>query len=128
MKELAIAAALLAGCASITAPASERGTKVAQIAVKSQEIAARERECKDRAEKQAHGELARNEAGAEAAGDSGVRLASERIKRQIAMCEADAQRANDELSVEESAEYESEEQQARDRAALVRTLLASPVH
>ncbi|MGO9062522.1 MAG: hypothetical protein ACLQU2_34935 [Candidatus Binataceae bacterium] len=128
MKEFVIAAALLAGCASISAPGSDRGAKLARIAEESQAIAARERECKDGVEKRTNDELAPMRVIADASTDSRIKAANERKQRQLAMCKADAERANDELSAQERAQYEGEEQEQRDRAALVRTLLTSRPH
>lgn len=128
MRELTIAAALLAGCASIAAPAPGQSTRAAQFAAKNQEITARERECKERAKKQAHDELVQTNAVANPQAESRMKLANERMKQRLEMCKADAARANNELSEEERAEYQSQEQEARDHAALVRSLLASPVH
>jgi hypothetical protein len=126
MKEFALAAALLAGCASIAAPGSDPRAKVADQ--DSQAIAARERVCKDGVEKRTNDDLARMGATADASTDSRMKAANERKQRQLAMCKAEAERASDELSAQDRAEYEREEQEERDRAALVRTLLTSRPH
>jgi len=128
IKEFVIAAALLAGCASVSAPGSDRGAKLARIAKDSQAIAARERECKDGVEKRTNDELAPTRVIADASTDSSIKAANERKQRQLATCNADAERANGELSAKDRAEYEREEQEQRDRAALVRTLLTSRPH
>jgi hypothetical protein len=51
MKELVIAAALLAGCASVPVPGPDGSAKLKQIQERSQAIAAQERACKDSVEK-----------------------------------------------------------------------------
>ena len=128
MKELAIAAALLAGCASITVPGPDGSAKLKQIEERSRAIAAQERACKDSVEKRTNDELARIEASPDGFTESRTAAANEQKHRQLSKCRADAQNATDELFSEERAEYESRAQEERDRSALMMILTTSRLH
>jgi hypothetical protein len=128
MKALAIAAALLAGCASITVPGPPGSTRLQQIKERSQAIAAQERACRDSVEKRSHDELAQIEAGPDDFTKSRMMTANEQKHRQLSKCSADAQKATNELFSKERAEYESRGQEERDRNALMMILTTSRMH
>jgi hypothetical protein len=127
MKEFAIAAALLAGCASITA-GPDGSAKLKQMQERSQAIAAQERACKASVEKQANDELARIGATRDDCTESRKMSENEQKQRQLAKCTADAQRATDELFSKERADYESQAQEDRDRSTLMMMLITSRPH
>ena len=128
MKELAIAAALLTGCASITVPGPDGSAKLKQIQERSQAIAAQERACKDSVEKRTNDELSRIEALSDDFTESRMTSVNEQKHRQLLKCRADAQNATDELFSKERAEYESRAQEERDRSALMMILTTSRPH
>ena len=57
-----------------------------------------------------------------------ARTALSNFSHAIKQCHAEAARANQTLSEQQSEEYRLEQSQARDRAALMATLAASPLH
>jgi hypothetical protein len=128
MKELAIAAVLLAGCASITVPGPDGSARLKQIQERSQAIAARERTCKDSVEKQTSDKIIQTQSGSDNSTESKIKNENERRHRELLECRADAQRATDELFSKERAEYESQAQEQRDRTALMMTLTTSRPH
>jgi len=128
MKELAIAAALLAGCASITVPGTDGSAKLKQIQQRSQAIAAQERACKDSVENRATEQLTQTGASPNDFTESRMMSANEQKHRQLSQCRADAQRATDELFSKGRTEYESQAQEERDRSALMMTLTTSRPH
>ncbi len=128
MKELAIAAALLAGCASTTVPGPDGSAKLKQIQDRSHAIAAQERACKDSVEKRTNDELSQIEARSDDFTESRMTSANEQKHRQLLKCRADAQNATDELFSKERAEYESRGQEERDRSALMMILTTSRLH
>ena len=127
MKEFAIAAALLAGCASIN-HGPDGSAKLKQIQERSQAIAAQERACEASVEKQTNDELAKIGATLNDFTESKMMSANEQKHRQLAKCTADAQRAADELFSKERAEYQSRAQEERDRSALMMILTTSRLH
>jgi hypothetical protein len=127
MKEFAIAAALLAGCASIN-HGPDGSAKLKQIQKRSQAISAQERACKDSVEKRTNYELARIEVPRDDFTESRMMSENEQKQRQLAKCTADAQSATDELSSKDRAEYESQAQDDRDRSALMMMLITSRPH
>ncbi len=127
MKELAIAAALLAGCTSIT-PGPDGSANLKQIQERSQAIATQQHECKDNVEKRTNYELAQIEATRDDFTESRITSENEWKHRQLAKCRADAQRAADALSSKDRAEYESQAQDDRDRSTLMMMLITSRPH
>jgi hypothetical protein len=127
MKEFAIAAALLAGCASI-----DRGqngsAKLNQIQERSQAISAQERACKASVDKRTDDELAQIQASRDSFTESKTMSANQHKQRQLAKCTADAQQATDELFSKERADYESQAQEDRDRSTLMMMLITSRPH
>ncbi len=127
MNTLALAAAVLfAGCAASKPSSSEPDARMARLAEKSCEIARREAQCENAAAKRGADEIAR--VAPDASAQSRKSSAEDERDREISRCRAEADRANDQLSASERAEYELEGQQERDRAALMMTLTASSFH
>ena len=124
MKEFAIAAALLAGCASINR-GQNGSAKLKQIQEQSQTIVAQERACKASVDKRTDAEMAQIEASHDSFTESKMMSANEQKHRQLAKCTADAQRAADELFSKERADYESQAQEDRARSTLMMTLISS---
>ncbi|HEV3109511.1 MAG TPA: hypothetical protein VGY99_03375 [Candidatus Binataceae bacterium] len=127
MKELAIAAALLAGCSSITVPRQDGSARLTQFQERSRAIVAQERACKNSVEKQTKDQLTQIDAS-DGFTQSKMKSANDQKQRQLLQCDADAQRATDELFSKERAEYESQAQEDRDRSTLMMMLTTSRLH
>lgn len=129
MKSFTLAVAvLLAACATTKGPAASGEQSLEQLEERSQEIAARARQCIDGTVDRTNDEIAWLAAAPDALTDPWIALARNQSEREISQCKAEAQRENDELFEHERTEYQLGAQRERDRSALMATLMTSPSH
>lgn len=129
MKTPALAAAvLLAGCATMTAPASERSASLTQLEERNQKIAERAQQCKEEVEKRSKDEIAQITATPGASIKKRTEIAESERKNGLSRCQAEADRANDELSSTERSDYERRAEEERDRSALMMMFITSRPH
>jgi flagellar motility protein MotE (MotC chaperone) len=118
-------AVLIAGCATARSPQSSHDPASVSFEQQSAAITERERECEKVAAANQDAATANGFSGTGAASKSSLQPAS---TRTLAVCQADADRANRDLAARQRAEYESSIREARERAALMMTLTTSLQH
>jgi hypothetical protein len=126
MKTLAVAlAVLLAGCTPRASPTTTTNARLINLKSKAEEISEQEQQCVRQAVNRTNDRIAQIDATPDALTASRIHQATEDRDREVSECSAEADREKNQLSARERAEYETEAQQAHDRAALMMILTTS---
>jgi hypothetical protein len=129
MKKLAVVSIIvLAGCAATNTQTPGADPKIVSLEEERQIIAAGEKQCIDNALSHSRDEMTPIAATSDASAQSLMQRAKVERNRELSQCRAKADGENAEISERERSEYVLQEQQERDRAALMMTLTASRPH
>jgi hypothetical protein len=120
---LTVGILFLAGCAASRAPASD--PRLARLDQAMDDVSAREQDCMNKAKANESDAIAKIASAADAFNDLNTRTATSNYYWEVWQCHAEASRAHAQIATSEREEYDLEQKQERDRAALMATLIAS---
>ncbi len=92
------------------------------------EIAQREQHCMEIATSKTSDEVARIRSAQEPTADEEILIAKDQGKRELQRCKEEADRAKEELSSRERAEYQQQGEEERQRSSLMMMLTTSRPH
>ena len=92
------------------------------------EIARREQHCMEIATSKTSDEIARIRSAQEPTADEEILIAKDQGKRELQRCKEEADRAKEELSSRERAEYQQQGEEERQRSSLMMMLTTSRPH
>jgi hypothetical protein len=120
---LTVGLLVLAGCAASKAPTSD--PRLARFDQAMDEVSAREQDCMNKAQAKESDAIAKIASAADGFADLNTRTATSNYYWDVWQCHAQASRAHEQIATSEREEYDLEQKQERDRAALMATLIAS---
>jgi hypothetical protein len=128
MRMLALAAVLVAGCATTKAPAPGPDARISQFEHQSQKIDESENRCITETVSSSKHQIASMAASSGAFADQQTQKLGAERDRRLLECRANADREREELSERERAVYQDRAQEEHDRNSLMMILTTSRPH
>jgi hypothetical protein len=115
----------LCGCRCVRIIAASPDSRIQEAQPASSRIIASEQQCMDQAVKRAHDEIAQFGQTPDASVGQGIQAIDAERDHNLSLCKAAANRANEELSAREQAEYQQLAREENARLTMLR-LIATP--